>query len=307
MAQLSIGYKDFFVPGQGQRVTVASYHGHHRVALMVSNFPSEGVPRSVLTRCGGMKGILNFAGATTVKEEAARKDQFWYFQSVFGGNPDYPFQTYPFGAMSGGTRVLEAGLSDGSPTGTMTIVEVPGLIHRLDPCVRTAGHAPRTAKTLGYEGDRSSFSLAEEADTNTIANPDIHFLWLVQQNASDTSGWDGDLIAYHDLMDIIRLSGEGEAAQFFYSGGGVTAKEIWLSLQRGFPMLLPRGSGRIVDNFIRVLDGRFDLVDANHEVLEQIQADPTAMGNVDQVTVVDSTDPRQAQRWLQDHGFGEIL
>lgn len=302
MSRLDFGYEDFFVPGEGQRVRVASDHGTNRVSLIISN-KSEGVPRSVLVRCGGMRGIINFAGATAMPDDAARRQLFWYMTSVFGGNPDMPFKTAPFGAMSGGTRVLEDGLNQGNPTGIMTIVEVPGLIHRLNPEIRTAGHAPRTSETLGYEGDHSSFSLVDSADTTAIANPDIHFLWLVQQNASDTSGWDGDVECYLDLMELIRDSDEGTAAQFMWSGGGVSAKEINGALLRGIPTLLPRGSGRIVDNTIHALDDRWDKVTDSHEVIERMLNHPTVRANLHHITVVDSDDPRQAQRWLEQLGF----
>ncbi|HET9411232.1 MAG TPA: hypothetical protein VFO38_00035, partial [Candidatus Saccharimonadales bacterium] len=257
----------------------------------------------VLVRMGGMRGIINFAGATARGDEAARRQMFWYFQSVFGGNPDMPFATAPFGAMSGGTRVLEEGVNSADPTGIMTIVEVPGLIHQLNPLVRTAGHAPRTAETLGYEGDHSSFSLAEDADSTTIANPDIHFLWLVQKNASDTSGWDGDVQLYLDAMELVRDSGEGEAAQFVWSGGGVTANEIEGALERGIPLFLPRGSGRIVDGTINALEGKWNHVTENRERIEQMLSNPKIESNLDCITVEESTQPRRAQVWLEEHNF----
>ncbi len=313
MTELQIAYEDFFAPGQGQRVTVASDHGDNRVGLIISN-TREGVPPAVLIRCGGMAGVINFAGATkiraasTCEEEDLRRQMFEYFVSVFGGDPRYAFQTYQFGALSGGTRVLEKGLSEAPPTGTMTIVEVPGLIHRLNPLVRTAGHAPRTAATVGYAGDHSSFSLMEKANTDTIANPDIHFLWLVQPNASDRSDWSGDVELYLDLMTDIRRAGAGKAAQFVWSGGTVTIKEIWGALARGIPVLLPRGSGRAVDNTILALDGEFKKVTEGHgPLLEEMLADPKVTPHLGLVTVVDSNDPLQAQCWLQDLGFGQML
>jgi len=305
MNSLQISYDDFFVPGKGRRVTVASDHGSNRVALVISN-TTEGVPFSVLVRCGGMAGIINFAGATARSDRREQERQFYFFQSMFGGNPDMPFRTANFGAMSGGTRVLKSSLNEADPTGIMTIVEVPGLLHRINPGIRTLGHAPRTAETLGYEGDHSSFSIADEADAKVIANPDIHLLWLVQKNASDTSEWDGDVQLYPELMEIIQSTGSGTAAQVFWSGGGVTAKEIAVSLKYGFPILLPRGSGRVVDSMVQALDDAWHKVENVHrEALEELFATPALTRNLDCITVIDSdgNGPRQGQRWLEQHGF----
>jgi hypothetical protein len=305
MNTLQVSYDNFFIPGKGQRVTVASDHGSNRVALVVSN-TSEDVPFSVLARCGSMEGIINFAGATAPTDRREQERQFGFFQSMFGGNPDMPFRTANFGAMSGGTRVLSSGLNAGNPTGIMTIVEVPGLLHRLNPGIRTLGHAPRTAETLGYEGDHSSFSIADKADSTVIANPDIHLLWLVQKNASDKSEWDGDVQLYPKLMEIIQDAGSGVAAQVFWSGGGVTAKEIAVSLEYGFPILLPRGSGRIVDSMVHALDNEWHGVDdAHRKVIEEMLADPKLNRNLDCITVIDSdgNGPLAGQRWLERHGF----
>ena len=299
---LQIGFDQFFVPGDARRVRAINEDGVHRVALVVSNV-REGVPRELMGRSGGMEGVLNFAGGTSATDPREQELQFNFFQQMFGGDADMPLTLGNFGAMSGGTRVLEEGINTGNPTGLMTIVEVPALLNQLNPRIRTLGHAPRTGQ-LGYEGAHSSFSITEKPDAKVIANPDYHMLWLVQENASDTSGWNGDLGPYGEFMCLVRDAGMGDAGQVCWNGGGVTAEEIELSLTHQFQTLLIRGSGRITDDFINAYDNKWAKVtDRSREMLETMLAKPEVKKGLELVSVVDCTKPREGQRWLRKHNF----
>lgn len=304
-----ITWQDYLASGAGLQVRAQNPDGDgKRVALVISG-PNE-VPPAVLVRCGGSEGVINLAGGTLVGDEASQKAQFNYFARMFGGDPELPFTPRPLCIMSGGTRVLQEGLDKGRPTAAMSILEVPGLVQYLHPTVRirTLGHLPRTG-TLGITDD-SRFSIIDKGDTNTVLNPDMQLCWMVQQNASDPSGWDADLKAYHELMYALMHADPTQvlpSAQIGWGGGSVTLDEVALSIRYGIPVLLIEGSGRAADGLIHALRGEWakvdtKLVDAIRKLLSDAEL-VSMMRDEGMVSYVNVSDPRAAQRWLEDQGF----
>jgi hypothetical protein len=307
-------YADFFVPGQARDASqVSSVAGREGkgIALVVSDV-KEGVPAPVLLRATKrVAGCLNVAGATSVKTQEERLRMFNLVVRLFGGDPSLPFRLNRISIGSGGTRVLDG---SNTLTGSMTAVETPGLAYIIaklysdDPAdwPLTWGHAPRTNETLGYGGEHSSFQLAEEMDKNTIPNPVIHMLWLLQQGASVPSGWNGDIFMKGELLRDYRDSGQGESGELILSGGGVTAEEVLIALRHELPVLGAYGLGRASNDLVLLKDRRVDQI-AEEGIRNHYQTVLDEGLNLELVSIFDMDRPRDGQVWMQDNGYGVIL
>lgn len=304
-------YEEFFRPGKARDTTSVSSATGRGVALVVSDV-NDPVPAPVLIRATkGVVGNLNVAGAASFRDDAMRRAMYDLVVRLFGGDASMPFRLNRIAIGSGGTRVLEA---PGVYTGTMTAVETPGLAFTIaktysdnpDDWPRTWGHAPRTHETLGYGGKESSFQLAEEMDKNTIPNPLLHLLWLLQKGASTPLGWNGDLVKYIELLTLYRDSGEGESGLLVLSGGEVTAEEVLMALRDGIPVLGAIGTGRAADALVYLKNGNLDMI---KEVSIRRHYQTILDEGLDRglIELFDTSRPDDGQRWLQDMGFGVIL
>jgi len=304
-------YEEFFRPGEARDTTRVSSTTGRGVALVVSDV-NEPVPAPVLIRATkGVVGNLNVAGATSFRDGAMRPAMYDLVVRLFGGDPSMPFRLNRIAIGSGGTRVLEA---PGAYTGTMTAVETPGLAFTIaktysdnpDDWPRTWGHAPRTHETLGYGGEESSFQLAEEMDKDTIPNPLLHLLWLLQKGATTPSGWNGDLAKYIELLRIYRDSLEGQSGLLVLSGGGVTAEEVLLALREEIPVLGAVGTGRAADALVYLKNGDLDMIeeDGIRRHYQTVLDEGLDRGLIE---LFDTSQPDGGQRWLQNMGFGVLL
>lgn len=197
----------------------------------------------------------------------------------------------------------------------MTAVETPGLAYMIarrnypdapDMWPRTWGHAPRTKETLGYGGEHSSFQLAEEMGRDTLPNPLLHVLWLLQKGASTPSDWNGDLPKYIELLRIFRDSDQGLSGLLVLSGGGVTAEEVLLALREEIPVLGAVGTGRAADALVHLKNGALDQI-AEDGIRKQYEAILAEGLDLNLVTLFDTSNPVEGQLWLQDMGFGVLL
>lgn len=307
----ALAYEEFFRPGEARDTTGVSSTTGRGVALVVSDV-KDPVPAPVLVRTTkNVAGVLNVAGATSFRDDALRRSMYDLVVRLFGGDESIPFRLGRIAIGSGGTRVLEA---PGVFTGTMTAVEVPGLAFTIartysdnpDDWPRTWGHAPRTHETLGYGGKESSFQLAEEMDKNTIPNPLLHLLWLLQKGASTPSGWNGDLAKYIELLRIYRDSLEGQSGLLVLSGGSVTAEEVLLALREEIPVLGAVGTGRAADALVYLKNGYLDMIEEDG-IRKHYQAILDEGLDRGLVTLFDASRPAGGQRWFQNMGFGVLL
>ncbi|HXH26618.1 MAG TPA: hypothetical protein VNG90_01865, partial [Candidatus Acidoferrum sp.] len=141
---------------------------------------------------------------------------------------------------------------------------------------------------------------------DTIPNPILHLLWLLQQGASVPSGWNGDLPKYIELLRLFHTSGEGNSGLLVLSGGGVTAEEVLLALLEGLPVLGAVGTGRAADALVHLKDGTLDAI--GEEGIRKHYASIVAKKlDLSLVTLFDASNPVDGQRWFQDMGFGVIL
>lgn len=309
---MTVAYDEFFAPGEARDTRLVSSDAGRNVALVISDV-NEPVPVPVLIRTmQGVVGNLNVAGATSFRSEADRRAMFDLVVRLFGGNPAEPFRLNRIALGSGGTRVLD----QSQPlTGSMTAVETPGLVYAIarascpnnpEYWPRTWGHTPRTNETLGYGGEHSSFQLAESIDKDTIPNPLLHLLWILQQGASTPAGWNGDLTKYVELLSLFAASGEGRSGLLVLSGGGVTAEEVLLALRERIPVLAAAGTGRAADALVHLLDGDLDEIkeDGIRRHYQTILDEELDLNLIDLFHV---TEPTNGQRWLEEMGFGVRL
>lgn len=307
-----VDYREFFASGEARDARLISLATGRNTALVVSGV-NEPVPASVLVRTSqDVVGSLNVAGATSFRSEADRRAMFDLVVRLFGGNPAEPFRLDRIALGSGGTRVLD---QDRPLTGTMTAVETPGLAYAIAQMnypdnqefwPRTWGHTPRTNETLGYGGEHSSFQLSEQIDKDTIPNPLLHLLWILQKGASTPTGWNGDLPKYIELLRLFAASGVGQSGLLVLSGGSVTAEEVLLALRERIPVLGAVGTGRAADALLHLLDGDLDEIEEGG-IREHYQAILDEGLDLRLVEVFHATEPTSGQAWLQEMGFGVKL
>lgn len=309
---MTVGYDEFFAPGKARDTQLVSSDAGRNVALVISDV-NEPVPSPVLIRTmQGVVGNLNVAGATSLRSEADRRTMFDLVVRLFGGDPAEPFRLNRIALGSGGTRVLD----QSQPlTGSMTAVETPGLVYAVaranypnnpEYWPRTWGHTPRTNETLGYGGEHSSFQLAERIDKDTIPNPLLHLLWILQQGASTPAGWNGDLPKYVELLSLFATSGEGLSGLLVLSGGGVTAEEVLLAMRERIPVLGAAGTGRAADALVHLLDGDLDEIKEDG-IRRHYQTILDEDLDLNLITLFHATEPANGQRWLEEMGFGVRL
>jgi len=308
----TISYGGFFALDQARDTRLVSSDTGRNVALVVSDV-KEPVPGPVLVRANqGVVGNLNVAGATSIKSHEDRLALFYRVLRLFGGDPSLRFRLNKIAIGSGGTRVLDG---SGTLTGSMTAVETPGLAYAIarqnypdnpEFWPRTWGHAPRTNETLGYGGEHSSFQLAEDMDKDTIPNPILHLLWLLQQGASAPAGWNGDLPKYIELLRLYQDSLEGNSGILVLSGGGVTAEEVLLALRNGINVLGALGTGRAADALAHLKAGDLHKID-EEGIRKHYQTILDEGLDLDYIDLYDADKPQIGQEWLQAMGFGVRL
>ena len=174
---MSIQYGTFFSASKARDTTLVTSTAGRNVALVVSDVEDR-IPAPVLLRVTKrVVGVLNVAGAATVRTEAERQRLFAAVVGLFGGDSRAPFRLNRIAIGSGGTRILERGRP------IMTALEAPGIAFAIakknhpNSLPRTWGHTPRTNETLGYGGRESSFLLGDKLDKDTIPNPLLHLLF----------------------------------------------------------------------------------------------------------------------------------
>ncbi|HJP80772.1 MAG TPA: hypothetical protein VJ841_00040 [Candidatus Saccharimonadales bacterium] len=142
-------------------------------------------------------------------------------------------------------------------------------------------------------------------DKDTIPNPLLHVLWILQKGASTPADWNGDLPKFMDLLQTFAGSGNGRSGLLVLSGGGVTAEEVLLALSNGIPVLGAVGTGRAADALVHLKSGELNKIE-EPAVRAQYQEIARRRLNLDLVTLFDASDPRAGQLWLQEMGFGLI-
>jgi hypothetical protein len=144
---------------------------------------------------------------------------------------------------SGGTREAKDGRVRLMITDVLQL-----MVEQAGDRVVTLGTLPRVDTLRLVEHSRLVLD-----DSATAPQPGVHQLVIVQPRGSERHlGWDGDVVAYLDMMSrymLVRSSFARQARPMLLAleGGNIVRQEIVLAARRGFPVILSRGYGRETD------------------------------------------------------------
>lgn len=269
----------------GQPYSVNTPSG--RVAMVTSNH-SDGVPLAVAVRCANAKGILRFAGTSGNMNGFDQRTLLDFAQVTFGDG-----RLKDIALMSGATRVL----GDDREV-MMTVLELPGLIRRWNPTCMACGSVPRTTETTSLFGEHSTWVPSDKIDSKTLANPEIDLFWFVQQNASTTSTYDGDLEVYGQLMTSLKDRGL-PTGLVVWGGGAVTAQEVHQAVRLGHPCVVVPQSGRIASALYSWVHGENSATDKPFMPL----LGSWSKQGFDFRAVEFAATPAELRAWLEQRGF----
>lgn len=280
-------FKKAFRPGDYLAVSTPA----GRVAMVFSNIP-DGTPMPVAVRCGSAKAFLRTAGSTNDTSIATQHALFGHVLEAF--NPA-AIRLQPGVVSSGATRVVN------STTAVMTILEIPRLVASIHANCFTLGTAPRTTETMSLTGRHSTFVPSDNLDDNIAANPTYDMMWFVQTNASQPSGWYGDVALYFDLMDLLKVE-DAATGLWVWGGGDVTRMEIVEALQRGHPVAVVDGSGRVANDLCDIMLSRL-IKEASEHHNEFLRLQAAGQLDLSGVTVINS--PEDTRNWLVKTGLAQ--
>lgn len=127
-----------------------------------------------------------------------------------------------------------------------------------------AEHARGRVVTLGTVPRTDTLRLVDNSRLvldayDTAPQPGVHQLVVLQPYGSERRlGWDGDVVAYLDMMARYLMVGSISRVQarpvlVAIEGGQIVRQEIVLAASRGFPVILCQGYGRQTDAVARSL------------------------------------------------------
>jgi hypothetical protein len=312
-----ISVDQYFEPGLRSQVPILDATGRN-TALVTSYARDRVPPGSVVTRAtAGRCGVLNIIGSTAIDDLILRQRFFDLMVDLFGGNDEIPFELGPVSVSSGGSRVLDGAANDPTASAYITVVEGPGLAFRISQrystdrsrWVRTWGHIPRTASTVGYGGEHSSFELDEQRDSHALPNPMLNLLWVVQEGGSKQATYKGDVPKYTQVLEIFEGTGEGHSGNLILGGGGVSAYEVAYTLAHGIPLLGMLGTSRVADYLPLLLAHKLEPVpegairDAFRQIIDAGLDAATTDWGMPLITLTGS--PLEGHQWLEYMGMGQ--
>jgi hypothetical protein len=296
-------YGDLLGPASAREVTTPD----GKVLLVVSDV-QHGIPDEVQWRVGPSAGLLSIIGGAAIRDESDKRAMLEFFTSVCGGHL-VPGLTL----LGAGNRVVHVPAGS-NITNTEEhelridpmIMEVPGLLARLNPSCFTLGVVPRVGRMMAAYGRYSSFALNSKLGTSDLLNPTYRMVWVIQRQHG-VLDWDGDIALKSALMDAVRRPQPGTTTHkpvgvMAWNGGAITSLEIRQALLDGVPLLVVRGSGRFCDDIIHYRDGKRNLVSRQGlPILDGWRDDPELDVDLESFSVADTV--RGAQVWLGRHGL----
>lgn len=241
-----------------------------RVNFWVKN-TAESIPAgfALLATRAAEKVCIRITGGCKGMDANDKAQMFDYFRAAFAG----------FRGMvwSGATRQM-IGETEFDPM----VTDLPEVIVADNPGSIALATAPRTG-TFGLVGE-SSFVLDEHG---TAPNPGIAGFLLVQANASDALGWDGDLPDYFGMMgSLAQYGGFSALGLVGWNGGAITKTELTTSASKRWPTFLIHGSGRETDALV-----------------DRLVAKDESLANADRFVICERKDPMTLRSGLIAHGF----
>jgi hypothetical protein len=287
------GYDDLFGPA------ITTPYG--KILLVVSDVKA-GIPEEVQIRVRRSSGMLSIIGGVDVPEQRAMVE---FFLSACG-----PHLLPGLTLLGAGNRLVQvpAGVDIATAEENElhvdpTIMEIPGLLGRLNPSCFTLGVVPRVSTTMWRYGRYTLVTRDSKSGRANLINPAYHMVWVVQRKGS-VLGWDGDIALKSALMDTVRRPQPGTdtgrpVGVMAWNGGPVTAREIMQALLDGVPLLVMEGSGRFCDDLINWRNGNTKRVSAQGATILQ-----TWLGNPGlNLDFSVAKTVAGARAWLAKHGL----
>jgi hypothetical protein len=153
------------------------------------------------------------------------------------------FKGFRGGMLFGGTRMIKR---DNPSEIVPGITEIPPLIRQDNPESVILGVIPNS-EDLKFAPEGLIVSAEKGNDFITIAHPNQDTCLLLQESVDRKVSWESEFEECLRITENLRSFAHWGSLLISYNGGGVTEKEIVATAQRGWPVLLIRGSGRITD------------------------------------------------------------
>ncbi len=127
------------------------------------------------------------------------------------------------------------------------ITEIPPLIRDRCPNARIHGVVPRTETFCIDSHGRLLISIDEDTGKATIIHPNQDEVLVVQDGPDKPCSWDGEYRAVLHITKQLREHAQWNSVLISYNGGKYTEEEVRAVRDRGWPIILIRGSGRKTD------------------------------------------------------------
>jgi hypothetical protein len=146
----------------------------------------------------------------------------------------------------GGTRMV---LRSDRDTIVPGITEIPSRLRQHCPNMVVLGIIPKTEDLL-LDMDRGLI-ISSEPDRPyvTVVHPEQDVVLVVQTTPDDQEMWDAEYQESLRITEDLRRYANWDSVTVSYNGGSVTRREIIATAERGWPVVLIRGSGRVTDEF----------------------------------------------------------
>jgi len=149
------------------------------------------------------------------------------------------------GILFGGTRMIT---KDGDKI-LPSVTEIPTRIRVRAPNSVVLGVIPRTSDLKIVPGLGMVVSSELNNEFTTIIHPDQDICLLIQQSVDTGVEWEAEYRVCLEIIQSLRDFARWQSVLISYNGGSVTKKEILETADRGWPVILVKGSGRVTDEF----------------------------------------------------------
>ncbi len=145
------------------------------------------------------------------------------------------------GILFGGTRMISKEGGKILPS----VTEIPTRIKIRAPDAVILGVVPRTSELKLVPGLGMVVSGESGAAYDSIIHPNQEACLLVQQSVDTGVEWEAEYRVCLDIVKNLRDYANWQSVLISYNGGSVTKKEILETAERGWPVVLVSGSGRV--------------------------------------------------------------
>lgn len=187
--------------------------------------------------CAPRKCVVRMTGGCGSMSQDDAEGLIELFAAAFDG--------YDGAMLFGGTRMLRC---DDPTVVVPGITEVPPALRLRCPSMTLLGVTPRT-QDLALTEHGVIVSAEDGKPYFTVVHPQQDISLVVQTTPDDPEVWDAEYQECLRIAEDLRSYAGFRSVLVSYNGGTVTRREILATAERGWPVILIRGSGRVTDEF----------------------------------------------------------